>query len=148
MKKAKVVPPVCIFVPDGSKELGLIIGLLWTACTLYLTFCMRANGFGFDLHWVAFVAAALIQAVFGFMPIMYAVVLMRWSARKGWSYFLSLVILPILFAEIYFLPEDWAFRAEVRETNAVELSRARATPFSFATMTYEEEDGYWTYGWD
>lgn len=148
MEKSKVVSPVRIFAPEGSKELGLILVVVWSVVTFALFLCLRANSFGFDLHGSVFVTAVLFQAVLGLMPILYVAALMKWSARQGWSFFMGLVILPVIYAELYFLPEDRAFREEVRRTNPVELSLNRAAPFSFATMSYDAEYGYWTYGWD
>ena len=150
MKKAKVVPPVRTFVPDvpgGGKELGFILAILWATFTSGLFFCFRANGFGFHPTWPDFVFSTIFQVVFGLMPILYVVALMRWKARVGLSFFGGLVILPIVFSELYFLSEERDFREEVRQTNPTELAVERAAPFSFATMTYDDEYGYWTYGW-
>lgn len=152
MNKAKVVPPVRIFVTDvpaGGRELGFLIAASWAFFSFWLFFGLRASSFGFQLAWPHFVTSAIFQTVIGLMPILYAAAFMRWKARVGWSYFLSLVILPVVLAELYFLPEEGAFREQVRQTTPTELRVERAAPFGFATMTYDDEYGYWAYGlWD
>ena len=150
MKKAKVIPPVRTFVPDvppGGRELGFLLAVLWAMLTFTLFFGLRASSFGSELSWEAFLASAILQAVFGLMPILYAAALMRWRARVGLIYCLGLIVLPIVLPELYFLPEEKAFREQVLQTSPTELTVRRGAPFSFATMTYDDEYGYWGYGW-